>query len=305
MYSIKQASIRSGVSVPLIRAWERRYGLISPQRTPSGYRLYDDAAIAILVRVRELTETGWTASEASRAVLAGEVETEPLRPASQPLLTEAGLHARRAELVTRFVDAATVMDIAATGAALDEIFAQGSFESIVDELLMPALVALGSAWSEGRLDVAAEHAASAAVHRRLSALYEAAAVVGDPLTVVGLPPGARHELGALAFAVAVRRRGVGVLYLGPDVPVSSWVHVIERNRARVAIIAVVQRSDQAAAFEVARALRGVGSSPVLAVGGKHAHWEDAREAGIVVLPDRINEAASVAARLANGTIATA
>ncbi len=43
MYSIKQASIRSGVSVPLIRAWERRYGVVSPQRTASGYRLYDDA----------------------------------------------------------------------------------------------------------------------------------------------------------------------------------------------------------------------------------------------------------------------
>ena len=73
MYSIKQASIRSGVSVPLIRAWERRYGVVSPKRTASGYRLYDDQAIATLVRVRELTESGWTASEASRAVLAGEV----------------------------------------------------------------------------------------------------------------------------------------------------------------------------------------------------------------------------------------
>ena len=58
----------------------------------------------------------------------------------------------------------------------------------------------------------------------------------EPLVVVGLPPGSRHELGALAFAVAVRRRGVGVLYLGPDVPVASWVHVIEQNRARVAVI---------------------------------------------------------------------
>ena len=56
MYSIKQASIRSGVSVPLIRAWERRYGVVSPKRTASGYRLYDDQAIATLMRVRELTD---------------------------------------------------------------------------------------------------------------------------------------------------------------------------------------------------------------------------------------------------------
>lgn len=300
MYSIKQASIRSGVSVPLIRAWERRYGVVSPQRTASGYRLYDDTAIATLMRVRELTEAGWTASEASRAVLAGEVPIDPRpRQPRVPLSSEAG-HALQAVLVERFIEAATAMDIAATGAALDEMFAQGSFEFIVDDLLMPALVEIGRAWSEGRLDVAAEHAASAAIHRRLSALYEAAASVDDPLLAVGLPPGGRHELGSLAFAVAVRRLGVGVLYLGPDVPVASWVHVISQNRARVAVVAVVQEPDRIAALEVAHALRDAGLRPTLAVGGGSARWEGAEQAGMVILPDRINEAAAVAAGLVRG-----
>ena len=301
MYSIKQASIRSGVSVPLIRAWERRYGVVSPKRTPSGYRLYDDQAIATLVRVRELTETGWSASEASRAVLEGEVAVPAPRPQPTTAITSREAHTEAADLVNRFVDSAADMDIAATGAALDEIFARGSFEAIVDDLLMPALIALGEAWGEGKVDVAAEHAASAAVHRRLSALYEAAASLQDPLVVVGLPPGSRHELGALAFAVALRRRGVGVLYLGPDVPVASWVHVIVQNRARVAIMSIVQSVDRGSALEVAEALRDIGSSPVLAVGGGSSDWAGAQEAGMVVLPGRINEAAGVAARLANGT----
>jgi DNA-binding transcriptional MerR regulator len=251
MYSIKQASIRSGVSVPLIRAWERRYGIVQPQRTASGYRLYDDNAIATLVRVRELTESGWSASEASRAVLAGEVPLVPVTPQPRWPLDGDAVHEHQRRLVERFIEAAMVMDIAATGAALDEMFAQGSYESIVDDLLMPALVEIGRAWSEGRLDIAAEHAASAALHRRLSALYEAAASVGDSLLVVGLPPGSRHELGALAFAVAVRRLGIGVLYLGPDVPVASWVHVISQNRARVAVLVVVHEPDRLAALDVA------------------------------------------------------
>jgi DNA-binding transcriptional MerR regulator/methylmalonyl-CoA mutase cobalamin-binding subunit len=301
MYSIRQASVRSGVSVPLIRAWERRYGVVQPRRTASGYRLYDDTAIATLVRVRELTESGWSASEASRAVLAGEVPVLSLsiQPGS-PLDGDAVREHRRG-LMERFIEAATAMDIAGIGAALDEMFAQGSYESIVDDLLMPALVELGRAWSEGRLDVAAEHAASAAVHRRLSALYEAAASVGDPLLVVGLPPGSRHELGALAFAVAVRRRGVGVLYLGPDVPVASWVHVIGQNRARVAVVAVAQGPDRIAALDVAQALHDAGLRPTLAVGGGSARWGGAERTGMLVLPDRINEAAVVAARLVRGS----
>ena len=116
-----------------------------------------------------------------------------------------------------------------------------------------------------------------------------------------MPPGARHELGALAFAVALRRRGVGVLYLGPDVPVSSWVHVMKQNGARVAVMSVVQRVDRAPALEVAEALRDIGSRPVLAVGGNSSDWDAAKEAGIEVLPNRINEAAAVVARLGTGT----
>ncbi len=297
MYSIKQASIRSGVSVPLIRAWERRYGVVSPQRTASGYRLYDDDAIGMLMRVRELTESGWTASEASRALLAGEVPIEP--PAPRPALpaSDETTRSHKTALIDRFVDAAMAMDIATIGAALDEMFAQGSFESIVDDLLMPALVEIGRAWRDGRLDVAAEHTASAAVYRRLSALYEAAATVADPLLVVGLPPGSRHELGSLAFAVAMRRLGIGVLYLGADVPVTSWVHVIKQNRARMAVVAVVQEVDRIAALQVAEALRDAGFRSTLAVGGGSARWDGAEQAGMVVLPDRINEAAAMAARL--------
>jgi methanogenic corrinoid protein MtbC1 len=297
MYSIKQASIRSGVSVPLIRAWEHRYGVVSPGRTASGYRLYDDEAIATLSRIRRLTESGWSASEASRAVLAGEVAIEPV-PAARPSRDGVAVPARYGELVDRFTRAATDMDLMATGAVLDEMFALGSFESIADDLVMPALVALGDAWSDGRLDVAAEHAASAAVQRRLAALYDAAAVTPDTRVAVGLPPGARHELGALAFAVALRRLGTGVLYLGADVPVASWLRVVTMRRPRVAVIAVVQQADRDSALDVVRALRDGAHPPIIAVGGRNAAWDAAEGAAVTVLPDRIEGAAAAVARLA-------
>jgi hypothetical protein len=79
--------------------------------------------------------------------------------------------------------------------------------------------------------------------------------------------------------------------------------VVRQQRARVVVLAVVQDSDLPKVLEVATALCATGHSPVFAVGGRSAGWEGAREAGIVVLPDRISEAASVAARLAVGTAA--
>ena len=74
MHTIKQAAARSGLSVPTVRAWERRYGVVDPERTPTGYRLYNDKAIARLIAMRHLVEhEGIRPSQAAKRVLtAGE-----------------------------------------------------------------------------------------------------------------------------------------------------------------------------------------------------------------------------------------
>ena len=301
MYTIKEASARTGVGAPLIRAWERRYGVVKPTRTPSGYRLYDDATINVLLTMRALTESGWTASEAARAILAGEVAVDEVAVAPvavatavprAPAPSAAATH--RAGTIARFVSAAEMASPVETEAALDAILAAGSFEAVVDDLLLPAVAALGDSWVAGRLSVAAEHAASAAVARRLAAVYQAAGIPTRPSVVVGLPPGARHELGALAFAAALRRRRVGVLYLGADVTVDGWVDVFARTRARAAVIGVVTAADREAAAEVVMALQAL-AVPIIAVGGPAARPELAPTNGMRVLPERIVEAAAAIA----------
>jgi methanogenic corrinoid protein MtbC1 len=171
----------------------------------------------------------------------------------------------------------------------------GSFEAVADDLLLPAVAALGDAWVAGRMSVAAEHAASAAVARRLSAVFQAAGVPTGSAVVVGLPPGSRHELGALAFAAALRRRGLGVLYLGSDVTVDGWVDALSRTRARAAVIGVVTPDDRPAAASVVVALHAAGVS-IIAVGGQAAQPDPAPGHGVLVLPPRIAEAAEVVAR---------
>jgi len=296
VYTIKQASARTGLGAPLIRAWERRYGVIAPTRTASGYRLYDEQAIKVLLAMRALVDTGWTASEAARAIGEGEVSVDEVavEPAANggPPTTTAAAH--RARLIDRFVAAAGSTSPAETEAVLDEIFASGSFEAVVDDLLLPAAAALGESWAAGRLSVAAEHAASGAIGRRLAAAYQAGAIAGRTAAIVGLPPGSRHELGALAFAVALRRRGVGVLYLGPDVPVDAWVDVARRTRARAGVIGVVTEADRESAAAVVEALHAEGVQTV-AVGGAAASPDLSTTDGILLLPPRVVEAAATVA----------
>ena len=301
MYTIKEASARTGVGAPLIRAWERRYGVVEPTRTASGYRLYDDATLRVLVAMRSLVDAGWTASEAARAIKAGEVaiEGEPVERTlggpDSPGGPDMARATHRARLIGRFVAAAESASAAETEAALDEMLVSGSFESVVDDLLLPAVAALGDAWAAGRMSVAAEHAASAAVARRLSAVFQAAGAPTGAAVVVGLPPGSRHELGAFAFAATLRRRGLGVLYVGADVTIGGWLDAVARTRARGAVIGVVTPDDRAAAADVVTALHAAGV-PVIAVGGQAASPDPAPGHGVLVLPPRITEAAEVVAR---------
>jgi methanogenic corrinoid protein MtbC1 len=108
--------------------------------------------------------------------------------------------------------------------------------------------------------------------------------------LVGLPPDSRHELGALAFAVALRRMGVDVLYLGSDVPVDSWVDAAKESTAQAAILGVVTDHDVAPARDVIAALRQVRPDLQLAFGGAFASVPTAPD-GVTVLPERVVDAA--------------
>ncbi len=270
MYTIRQAATRSGVPAALLRAWERRYRIVVPERTSSGYRLYDDGAIQRLRTMRRLVDSGWSARTAANAILSGEqLPPEARTDASGAEVDPTSAVSRNGELISALLDAAVDLDAEGTEIALDAIFAAGSFEHVTDELLMPALVVIGSAWEDGRLSVAGEHAVSHAVLRRLAAAFQAAGrpARGPGVLLVGMPPGGRHELGALAFAVAARRAGLPVLYLGPDLPLQEWVDTARALRARGAVIGAVVSTDAEPAAAVAVALRAAVPGLMLAFGG--------------------------------------
>jgi DNA-binding transcriptional MerR regulator/methylmalonyl-CoA mutase cobalamin-binding subunit len=261
-YTVKQVAALTGVSPATLRAWERRYTVVEPERTESQYRLYDDADVARLSRMAELVAAGTPASLAAQ-----EVTREETLPADahRPSPTEP-------PSTTSLVEAARSLDPMVLDRTLDEAFAAGSFEYVVDGWLMPSLTQVGVAWTEGRIDVAGEHFVSAAVHRRLAQSFEAAGRrEGAPVVVVGLPPGAFHQLAVLAFATGLRRQGLDVRYLGADVPTESWSRTATQLRPQAVVIAVPTAADVEAAAGVVRVLAG--STDVLVGGGAAALLE--------------------------------
>jgi DNA-binding transcriptional MerR regulator/methylmalonyl-CoA mutase cobalamin-binding subunit len=270
MYTIKQAAQRTGITIPTIRVWERRYGVVSPSRTAAGYRLYDDSAIARLNAMQRLVEhEGWRPSQAAERIRsADEAELDAIIGREPPSAGPSGSSDRL--VVDAIVEAARGLDLPSIERTLDEAFAGQRFEAAMDAVVFPALRGIGDAWGQGELDVAREHAASETIRRRIAHYFDAATRgAGGRTVVVGLPPGSRHELGAFAFAVAARRAGLDVVYLGADVPVDAWRQTVRDTGASAAVIAVVSRSDVRPAAEVIRALRA-GDLRAIAVGGPSA-----------------------------------
>jgi len=297
MYTISEAASRAGVTTDVLRAWERRYQIVEPRRTPSGYRQYDDAAIRRVRAMRRMVEEGWTpsaAAESLRDVVDADLPDAEPRPGESPGTEDVD------DLCDRFVRAAADMEPAALQAVLDEMGARASFEPMVDRYLFPALHALGDAWQAGTVSVAAEHAASAAVQRWIGAAYDAAGTnrpAARPI-LVGLTAGARHELAALAFATAARRAGLAVHYIGADVPAADWLRAARATTASAAVIGVPTTTDASSARRVVASLRRALPDLLVTLGGEGARGMPRQS----VLPGRLPEAVrDLEARLSHRT----
>jgi DNA-binding transcriptional MerR regulator/methylmalonyl-CoA mutase cobalamin-binding subunit len=321
MFTIKRAAEQVGISAATLRAWERRYAIVAPRRSGGGYRIYDEADVRALTLMARLVEDGWTPSLAAgevrhrlQAMPTEESGAQPSssreasdafadrRPVHRPLDqdggadTDAGAGSSR-RLTEAVIAAAAALDVPKLAAALDEMFALGSYEAVVDRHLLPAMEALGEAWATGRVSVAGEHLASHAVLRRLAAAFEAAAPYGGgPRVLVGLPPGARHEVGLLAFAVGARRRGLLVDYLGSDLPVEDWVGAVTKRHPAAVVLAVPTAADIEAAGGVVTALRASHPGVVVAVGGRE---QDHAPLAATRLGHRVGAAARTLTELLN------
>jgi MerR family transcriptional regulator, light-induced transcriptional regulator len=209
---IGQLAKRTGVSPELLRAWEQRYGLLQPTRTPGGFRLYSAVDEARVQRMQSLVSGGLAAAQAARLVLSGG-EPEPR--------TESGSVTTLEEAAGNLSAALDRLDEQAANRALDRLFTTYTVETVLQEVILPYLHSLGERWEAGEVSVAQEHFASNLIRGRLLGLAQGWGQGRGPGAILACVPGEQHELGLLAFGVALRRRGWRITYLGTDSPIDA------------------------------------------------------------------------------------
>ena len=240
-YKMKTITQATGLSPALLRAWERRHGLLRPGRTEGGHRLYSEDDLRVLRAIQRLSAQGRSigeiATEGRDALLAAEAERPTLTQA-QPAHAEGGPLERWRD---RLVQAALDLDGPGVERALDEGFAAVSVEAGIARVVEPALVRIGALWAQGKASVASEHLASAKIAGRLLSLLEASNQATSDrrrFAVCACLPGEEHALGAILVAYALTRRGFRVSYLGPSLPVEDVERVCATLRPGLLCLSV-------------------------------------------------------------------
>jgi DNA-binding transcriptional MerR regulator len=219
VYNTRAVVQRTGVPADTFRAWERRYGLPMPARTAGNHRLYSDRDIATIAWLRDQTEAGLTISQAVRLFRqrAGDVPATDITLPLSEQTPDDDPDPRMSRFAAEAVEALVGYDALAASRVIEEALALLPLEEVCLHVLQPALYEIGRRWERGEVEVSAEHFASAFVIRRLGALFNLSQPeAGRGPVVAACLEGELHEIGLLLTCLFLSRRGVKILYLGPN-----------------------------------------------------------------------------------------
>ena len=229
---IGELSRRVGVSDHLLRAWESRYGLLQPVRSPGGFRLYSEADESRIRTMQAYLAEGLSAAEAARAALAG---AGAVPGAGLPAAVPAG--GGHAAALRQAMDA---FDEPAAQAVLDRVLADLSVPAVLRDVVLPYLVGLGERWQRGTASIAMEHFASNVIRGRLAGLARGWGSGHGPQALLACPPGEQHDLALMMFGIVLHRNGWRIGYLGANTPVEELERAVGLSGPDLLVLAATR-----------------------------------------------------------------
>ena len=278
LYPIRVVAAQTGLGVHTLRAWERRYGLPRPTRTAGEHRLYRMEDIVLLRRVQALIARGTPPSRACSLVLEKSDDAGPSDDSEMPTdgypdtnRSSSPAMALCAQLRVAFIS----LDEEAASSALCEAFTLFGPELALEQVVLPTLVNLGTAWAEGSASIATEHFASSVIRARLLSAFEGACLNDrQPLAVLGAGPGDQHEIPSMALALLLRRRGWRTIFLGQDTPLEALRDAISRTNPYLVCLSAATLDTVPALVKTFTALRRMPEFTAVVLGYGGAPFRD-------------------------------
>lgn len=247
-YNLRAVTRETGLSPETLRAWERRYEVIKPQRTPGGHRLYTLRDIRLLKWLVGQQQQGLSISRAVELWRTlQESGQDPLAVAGTETLTQTGT-SNLEELRQIWVAACLDFNESAAEQILSEAFAVAVPEMVVVEVLQKGVSMIGQLWYEGQATVQQEHFATSLASRRLHSLMAAAPPISRSGRILAAcPPGEEHEFVLLLISSLLRRQGWEIIYLGANVPLLKLETTL-RSTSPILVLSLAQTLPAAASL---------------------------------------------------------
>jgi len=261
---IGELARRAGIPPATLRAWERRYGIVTPTRTEAGYRLYGERDEQRIKQMVELITRGIAPAEAASRVLADDRAADSDAD-GQALRQAVDSEALRARLLEQLID----YDEAAAHATIDRAIAAYGVEALLTELILPVVRRMGELWVDRKVTIGQEHFASHLIRGRVMPLARGWGSGDGPLALLACPAGEEHDLALAAFGLLLRERGWRVAFLGADTPSGTLGEAAERLGPEIVVLAITDPAtaaglDTELSVGVPVAIAGSAADPALA-----------------------------------------
>jgi DNA-binding transcriptional MerR regulator/methylmalonyl-CoA mutase cobalamin-binding subunit len=251
LYPIRAVSKQTGISIDTLRAWERRYQVVTPQRDDRG-RLYTEADMQRLRLLNAAVERGHAIGQLA-ALSDEELQGLIANPVKVAIEAQAMMadHPDQPSLAPRSVMAAIErLDYAVAERELSLLAAVLVPRELVYRVALPLMQEVGEAWHAGKLSIAQEHMTSALLRNLLGALIPLYRRNSPPSKLVfATPSGERHEFGILLSAMLAAGSGLGIVYLGADLPAEEIVMAAQKTAPQAVVLGFIGANGAKAAMK--------------------------------------------------------
>ncbi|MFE8700652.1 MerR family transcriptional regulator [Cytobacillus sp. FJAT-54145] len=234
MYNIKKVSELVDIPTVTIRAWENRYKVISPTRTEGGHRLYSQKDIETLKWLKvQIQENNMKISEAVRS-LSQNATAQKLESQTAKIETP-GFDG----LINQLYDALVDLNTEKANTITDLAFSMHDFEDVFQNLFVQVLYRVGDEWKMDNITAAQEHFASQFIIQRCTQFLRILPINQQlPKVVAFCPEGEHHHIGLMLFSLFLRKKGMDVIYLGPNTPFNGLIDLIHLKKISIIAISI-------------------------------------------------------------------
>jgi DNA-binding transcriptional MerR regulator/methylmalonyl-CoA mutase cobalamin-binding subunit len=251
LYPMRVAVSRTGITAHVLRAWERRYQAVEPVRTETNRRLYRPKDLRRLKLLKRVVDSGYNIGHV--AALETEALAALLSEQAAPAVPQRDLAdtlpswdepAINVDLLTACQNAVRAMDGDELMHLLESALIHYSQHNLFEEIVLPLLWQIGTAWQDGDLRIAHERLASGVIRTFVGNLLQGPKVdPAGPQIVVGTLAGQDHEIGALIVSCLAAAQGWRTIYLGANLPAEEIVAVAKHTGAKVIALSFVYPGD--------------------------------------------------------------